>query len=154
MAGRPELCTEWGTAAAVSGPAALVLARLGAGFLGAGDPGLGLIDGAAAVHCGGLCGNTNRMHAAEEREQRIARPVLRGDLVEIDQAGSIDDGWLILYHGVENKNEVGVYRTYWALLDKKDPLIIKHLADEDPLLEANSSLTEIIKKDIYLNDIE
>ncbi len=31
------------------------------------------------------------------------------------------DGWLMLYHGVENKGEVGIYRTYWALLDKDDP---------------------------------
>ena len=31
------------------------------------------------------------------------------------------DGWLMLYHGVENKGEVGAYRTFWALLDKEDP---------------------------------
>jgi predicted GH43/DUF377 family glycosyl hydrolase len=39
------------------------------------------------------------------------------------------DGWLMLYHGVENHGEVGIYRTFWALLDKKDPGKILHLED-------------------------
>lgn len=64
-----------------------------------------------------------------------------------------EDGWLILYHGVENKNEAGAYRTFWALLDKHDPLMIKRLVDDIPLLEANPLLTESIKNQIYLNDI-
>ncbi len=40
-----------------------------------------------------------------------------------------DDGWLMLYHGVENKTDVGIYRTFWALLDKDDPSKILHLED-------------------------
>lgn len=63
------------------------------------------------------------------------------------------EGWLMLYHGVENKGEVGVYRTFWALLDKEDPSTIMHLEDEAPLLESKSSLTAPISHQIYLNDV-
>ena len=63
------------------------------------------------------------------------------------------DGWLMLYHGVENKTEVGVYRTYWALLDKDDPSKMVHIEDINPLLEANPDLTAGISNLIYLNDV-
>ena len=63
------------------------------------------------------------------------------------------DGWLMLYHGVENKSDVGIYRTFWALLDKDDPLKILHLEDDIPLLEANPALTQNISDQIYLNDV-
>ncbi len=63
------------------------------------------------------------------------------------------DGWLILYHGVEKKEEVGIYRTFWAILDRNDPSRILHLEDEKALLEANSSLTGSIGHQIYLNDV-
>ena len=63
------------------------------------------------------------------------------------------DGWLMLYHGVENKGEVGIYRTFWAILDKEDPTKILHLEDSLPLLEANSSLTQNIIDQIYLEDV-
>ncbi len=63
------------------------------------------------------------------------------------------DGWLLLYHGVENKSAVGIYRTFWALLDKDDPSIILHLEDNTPLLEASPALTKSIGWQIYLNDI-
>lgn len=62
-------------------------------------------------------------------------------------------GWLMLYHGVENKTEVGVYRTFWALLDKDDPMHILYLEDQVPLLEANPELTEKISDRIYLTDV-
>lgn len=62
-------------------------------------------------------------------------------------------GWLMLYHGVENKGEVGIYRTFWALLDKKDPMKILHLEDSQPLLEANSILTQHISGQVYLEDV-
>ncbi|MDQ2718889.1 MAG: glycosidase [Bacteroidota bacterium] len=64
-----------------------------------------------------------------------------------------EDGWLMLYHGVENKSEVGIYRTFWALLDKNDPSKILHLEDNDPLLGANPFLTKNISDQIYLNDV-
>jgi len=63
------------------------------------------------------------------------------------------DGWLILYHGVENKTEVGIYRTYWAILDKNDPTQILHLEDEVPLLEANADITAGIKHQVYITDV-
>jgi predicted GH43/DUF377 family glycosyl hydrolase len=28
-----------------------------------------------------------------------------------------DKGWLTLWHGVEPKEIVGIYRTYWSILD-------------------------------------
>lgn len=64
-----------------------------------------------------------------------------------------EDGWLMLYHGVENKSDVGIYRTYWALLNKDDPSKILYIDDDTPLLEANSLLTKEIKEQVYLNDI-
>ncbi len=64
-----------------------------------------------------------------------------------------DDGWLMLYHGVENKTDVGIYRTFWAILDKDDPLKILHLEDDIPMLEANPDLTKNISEQIYLNDV-
>ncbi len=63
------------------------------------------------------------------------------------------NGWLMLYHGVENKTEVGIYRTYWAMLDRNDPSQILHLDDETPLLEANADLTSIIQDQVYINDV-
>ena len=60
------------------------------------------------------------------------------------------DGWLMLYHGVENKSDVGIYRTFWALLDKDDPLKILHLEDTTPLLEANPELTAKIITTRYI----
>ena len=63
------------------------------------------------------------------------------------------DGWLMLYHGVENKGEVGIYRTFWAILDKDNPLTVLHLEDSAPLLEASPTLTQIIRHKIYLNNV-
>ena len=63
------------------------------------------------------------------------------------------DGWLMLYHGVAHRGEVGVYRTFWAVLDKNDPIKILHLEDAAPLLEANAELTAPISQQVYLDDI-
>jgi predicted GH43/DUF377 family glycosyl hydrolase len=63
------------------------------------------------------------------------------------------DGWLMLYHGVENKGAVGVYRTFWALLDKKDPVKILQIEDGAALLEADPFLTEGISHQKYLDDV-
>jgi predicted GH43/DUF377 family glycosyl hydrolase len=63
------------------------------------------------------------------------------------------DGWLILYHGVENKSDVGIYKTFWALVDKDDPLKILHLSDELPLMESKPELSKNIHQQIYLNDV-
>ncbi len=63
------------------------------------------------------------------------------------------DGWLMLYHGVENNSEVGIYRTFWALLEKNDPSKILHLDDTTPLLETNPKLTAHISDQVYLNNV-
>lgn len=64
-----------------------------------------------------------------------------------------DKGWLMLYHGVENKEEVGIYRTYWAMLDKSEPWKILRNEDTRPLLEAMDSLTEKMNDRIYLKNV-
>ncbi len=63
------------------------------------------------------------------------------------------EGWLLLYHGVENNKSVGCYRTFWALLNEQNPSVIKHLSDEIPLLQSSPKLTEEIKHQVYLNDV-
>lgn len=63
-----------------------------------------------------------------------------------------DQGWLSLWHGVEPKEIVGIYRTYWSILDKDDPS--KVLATNDaPLLEANPALTQPIDHQMYIRDV-
>jgi predicted GH43/DUF377 family glycosyl hydrolase len=54
---------------------------------------------------------------------------------------------------VENKGKVGIYRTYWALLDKDNPLKILKKVEHQPLLEANAGLTSSISNQIYLTDV-
>ena len=59
-------------------------------------------------------------------------------------------GWLMIYHGVETRAKVGVYRSFWALLDAHEPWRVLRLADETPLLEANPALTGRIAHQLYL----
>jgi predicted GH43/DUF377 family glycosyl hydrolase len=61
-----------------------------------------------------------------------------------------DDGWLMLYHGVEPREKVGTYRTFWALLDRDDPATILRLEDGAPLIEADPELTHPIAHRLYL----
>lgn len=61
-----------------------------------------------------------------------------------------DRGWLLLYHGVEPRDKVGIYRTFWALLDRDDPTKILRLEDETPLIEADAALTADIAHQMYL----
>ena len=65
------------------------------------------------------------------------------------------NGWLMLYHGVEEEGAGGVgnYRTFWALLDKDDPLTILRLEDLIPLLEANADLTTELSHQIYIENV-
>lgn len=62
-------------------------------------------------------------------------------------------GWLVLFHGVEKKGEIGVYRTYWALLDKDKPWKILHLDMQKPVLTANPNLTKQLSDSIYIEDV-
>ncbi|KRC79728.1 glycosidase [Sphingomonas sp. Root241] len=60
------------------------------------------------------------------------------------------DGWMLIYHGVEKQGAVGIYRSFWALLDRHDPSSILRLEDEAPLLEADPALTRDIAHQMYL----
>jgi len=61
-------------------------------------------------------------------------------------------GWLTLWHGVEPKEIVGIYRTYWSLLDPDDPSVVLKTAHV-PLLEASPALTRPIEDRMYLHDV-
>ncbi|WP_374294373.1 glycosidase [Sphingomonas sp.] len=61
-----------------------------------------------------------------------------------------DDGWLTIYHGVERRETVGIYRSFWALLDRDDPTRILRLEDDVPLIEALPALTADIAHQMYL----
>jgi predicted GH43/DUF377 family glycosyl hydrolase len=63
-----------------------------------------------------------------------------------------DEGWLTLWHGVEPKEIVGIYRTYWSLLDRDDPSVVLR-SGEGPLLEADPELLRPIEHQIYLRDV-
>ena len=63
-----------------------------------------------------------------------------------------DRGWLSLWHGVEPKEIVGIYRTYWSILDRDDPGRVLDTRHE-PLLEANPALTRPIEHQLYIRDV-
>ena len=60
------------------------------------------------------------------------------------------DCWLMIYHGVEARESVGIYRSFWALLDRDDPSRILRIEDDVPLMEANPALTAPIAHQMYL----
>ncbi|QJW88290.1 glycosidase [Spirosoma taeanense] len=64
-----------------------------------------------------------------------------------------DQGWLLLYHGVERQGIVGIYRTFWALLDANDPSRILRLEDQTPVLESRPDLLHELKDQMYLSDV-
>src|SRR3546814_16680617 len=61
-------------------------------------------------------------------------------------------GWQTLWHGVEPNAGVGTYRTYWSLLDAREPWRVLH-SEEVPLIEADQALTRPIEDLLYLRDI-
>lgn len=63
-----------------------------------------------------------------------------------------DAGWLTLWHGVEPSGIVGIYRTYWSLLDRDDPAQVLR-TEHAPLLEPNAELTRPIEHQMYLRDV-
>jgi predicted GH43/DUF377 family glycosyl hydrolase len=63
-----------------------------------------------------------------------------------------DDGWLTLWHGVEPHGVVGIYRTYWSLLDRDEPWRVIGTG-HTPLLEPNSALTEPLREQMYLDNV-
>jgi predicted GH43/DUF377 family glycosyl hydrolase len=63
-----------------------------------------------------------------------------------------DEGWLTLWHGVEPSGIVGIYRTYWSILDRDDPSIILR-SGHKALIEANSALTAPLDEQMYVRDV-
>jgi predicted GH43/DUF377 family glycosyl hydrolase len=63
------------------------------------------------------------------------------------------EGWLALFHGVESSGAVGIYRTYWALLDKDNPNKVIRLEDQKALLESRPELTKDMEEQKYLHDV-
>ena len=63
-----------------------------------------------------------------------------------------DDGWLTLWHGVEPSGVVGIYRTYWSLLDRNDPSVTI-ATQHEPLLEPAPTLTEPLRDQMYLDNV-
>ncbi|AUW56966.1 glycosidase [Sphingobium sp. SCG-1] len=62
------------------------------------------------------------------------------------------EGWLSLWHGVEPDDGIGIYRTYWSLLDAKDPSKILYTCP-DPILSPQASLTEPLSHQMYLDTV-
>jgi predicted GH43/DUF377 family glycosyl hydrolase len=63
-----------------------------------------------------------------------------------------EQGWLCLWHGVEPAGVVGIYRTYWSILDRDDPSIVLR-SDHTPLIEPDAALTDPIKDLMYLDNV-
>lgn len=61
-------------------------------------------------------------------------------------------GWLTLWHGVEPSGVVGIYRTYWSLLDLDDPSRVV-ATDHAALLEPAPDLTAPLKEQMYLDNV-
>ncbi|MBB4856807.1 putative GH43/DUF377 family glycosyl hydrolase [Novosphingobium chloroacetimidivorans] len=84
-----------------------------------------------------------RPHAGTVATARMgggAPPILTGE------------GWLTLWHGVEPHEIVGIYRTYWSILDRDDPSVVVR-TEHAPLLEANPDLTAPIDHQMYVRDV-
>ncbi len=64
-----------------------------------------------------------------------------------------DAGWLLLYHGVQAGSAAGIYRTFHAFLDARDPARVLAIHDERPLLESRPELTAYLEDARYLADI-
>ncbi|KQU55867.1 glycosidase [Sphingomonas sp. Leaf339] len=62
------------------------------------------------------------------------------------------DGWLTLWHGVEPSGVVGIYRTYWSILDRNDPSVTIR-TQHAPLLEPAPHLIEPLKDLVYLDNV-
>jgi len=63
-----------------------------------------------------------------------------------------EEGWLTLWHGVEPSGIVGIYRTYWSILDRDDPSKTLR-TDDQSLIEANPALTAPLEELMYVRDV-
>lgn len=62
------------------------------------------------------------------------------------------EGWLSLWHGVEPKEVVGIYRTYWSILDLENPSRTIRTS-HDPILEPAPELTQPIQDLLYVHNV-
>ena len=63
-----------------------------------------------------------------------------------------DRGWLSLWHGVEPSGVVGIYRTYWSILDSDDPAQVI-ATDDRALIEPAPALTDPLRDLMYLDNV-
>jgi len=63
------------------------------------------------------------------------------------------EGWLVLYHGVEQRGPIGAYRTFRALLDRDEPGRILAIDDVHPVLEARPEISRRLDHLRYVNDV-
>ena len=64
-----------------------------------------------------------------------------------------DEGWLVIFHGVEKKDNIGIYRSFICLLEKNDPSIITKILYDRPILESNPDLTHTYDSLKYLENV-
>ncbi|WP_277969633.1 glycosidase [Sphingomonas echinoides] len=88
-----------------------------------------------------------RPHAATMATARMG-----GGTPPILVDGPDGGGWLSLWHGVEPMGVVGVYRTYWSLLDREDPSRVLRTS-HDALIEANPALTDPLRDQMYIDNV-
>jgi beta-1,2-mannobiose phosphorylase / 1,2-beta-oligomannan phosphorylase len=69
------------------------------------------------------------------------------------QPGKYNNSWLVLFHVVKEKDEIGIYDTYYMLLDESDPTVIKEIELAKPLLSSNSTLTNHLNEIKYMDDV-
>ncbi|WP_174298831.1 glycosidase [Sphingomonas bacterium] len=62
------------------------------------------------------------------------------------------EGWLTLWHGAEPSGQVGIYRTYWSLLDRDEPWRVIRTG-HPPLIEPAPALTEPLRDRMYVSDV-
>ena len=62
------------------------------------------------------------------------------------------EGWLTLWHGVEPGAEVGIYRTYWSLLDRAEPWRVVR-TDHATLIAPAPALIAPIADRAYLSQV-
>ncbi len=65
----------------------------------------------------------------------------------------LNNKWLILFHAVEDNQNVGIYRTFFALLNREKPYQIEHIDFESAVLEAEPDISHKLCESKYLDDI-
>ena len=64
-----------------------------------------------------------------------------------------DNGWLVLFHGVEDYGAIGKYRTFKTMLNKYQPYNIEYIDIQNPVLESCSKLSIHLENMKYVDDV-